>query len=279
MARPPGRPPCKKRPLLLLLLSHPRFNMAMRLLLLILSGIMVTHNVVIRAWGIGTFPSITRHLIKMGEDGVFHNSPLVDPDGKPSFLRYARTPAGRFMHILPAGLWSVIAPIQLSPTFRSKHRTAHRRMGRLFIALSVSMSFGLVAIVKSGASKLDEITVPWATLLLTLNAYFLAAALLAVYHARGKRMAKHRVWILRHVAMGYSVHLQRLLGGLTWNVFPYIIDGYNDHTLEGSRLRSTVFGSYFVIAVAISLASMEVWLHHTSSSGTVLHTESKAKTI
>ncbi|CAN0510963.1 unnamed protein product, partial [Scytosiphon promiscuus] len=54
------------------------------------------------------------------------------------------------MHILPAGLWSVIAPIQLSPTFRSKHRTAHRRMGRLFIALSVSMSFGLVPMIKSG---------------------------------------------------------------------------------------------------------------------------------
>ena len=66
---------------------------------------------------------------------------------------------GRFMHILPAGLWSVIAPMQLSPTFRSKHRTAHRRMGRLFIAMSVSMSIGIVPIVIRGANKLDEQTV------------------------------------------------------------------------------------------------------------------------
>lgn len=64
-----------------------------------------------------------------------------------------------------------------------------------------------------------------------------------------------RVWILRHVAMGYSVHLQRLLGGLTWNVFPYIIDGYNDHTLEGSRLRSTVFGSCEVYVRSFFLRS------------------------
>lgn len=60
------------------------------------------------------------------------------------------------MHILPAGLWSVIAPLQLSPTFRTKHRTAHRRLGRLFIFMSASMSFGLVPLVLSGASKVRE---------------------------------------------------------------------------------------------------------------------------
>ena len=64
--------------------------------------------------------------------------------------------AGRLMHFLPAGLWSVIAPIQLSPTFRSEHRTAHRRMGRLFIAMSVSIAIGVVPLVMSGATKLDE---------------------------------------------------------------------------------------------------------------------------
>ena len=60
MTRPPWSPPCKRRPLLLVLLGHPKFNMAMRLLLLVMSGIMVYHNVIVRSWGIGTFPSITR---------------------------------------------------------------------------------------------------------------------------------------------------------------------------------------------------------------------------
>ncbi|CAN0506718.1 unnamed protein product, partial [Ectocarpus sp. 8 AP-2014] len=54
------------------------------------------------------------------------------------------------MHILPAGLWSVVAPLQLSPSFRAKHRTAHRRLGRLFIFMSVSMAVGVVPIVLSG---------------------------------------------------------------------------------------------------------------------------------
>lgn len=57
------------------------------------------------------------------------------------------------MHILPAGLWSVIAPLQLSPTFRARHRTAHRRLGRLFISMSASIAFGLVPLMLSGVTK------------------------------------------------------------------------------------------------------------------------------
>lgn len=65
--------------------------------------------------------------------------------------RYIHT-AGRFMHMLPAGLWSVIAPLQLSPTFRAKHRTTHRRLGRLFILMSTSISLGVVPIVFNEAN-------------------------------------------------------------------------------------------------------------------------------
>lgn len=43
--------------------------------------------------------------------------------------------------------------------------------------------------------------------------------------------------------MGYTVHLQRLLGYLTWGFWPVLIPGYTDFTPEGFRLRSIVFGS------------------------------------
>lgn len=33
----------------------------------------------------------------------------------------------------------------------------------------------------------------------------------------------------------------------------------------------------FIVAVVISVASMEVWLHHTSSSGALLHADTKTK--
>ncbi|CAN0027446.1 unnamed protein product, partial [Ectocarpus sp. 6 AP-2014] len=108
--------------LVLGVLEHRRFSTAMWSMLMLLSFIMVVHNLVLQTWGIGTFPSITRRIEAQGEQGFYRSSPLFDAEGKPSFLAYARTPAGRFMHILPAGLWSVIAPLQLSPSFRAKHR-------------------------------------------------------------------------------------------------------------------------------------------------------------
>ncbi|CAB1096872.1 unnamed protein product [Ectocarpus sp. CCAP 1310/34] len=107
------------------------------------------------------------------------------------------------MHILPAGLWSVIAPQQLSPSFRAKHRTAHRRLGRLFILMSVSIALGLVPLVLSvapttPASKTtlgpSALIVDWSDgrESLVFSGYFLVTGLLAVHHARNKGFADHR---------------------------------------------------------------------------------------
>ncbi|CBJ26363.1 conserved unknown protein [Ectocarpus siliculosus] len=252
--------------LMLGVLEHRRFSTAMWSMLMLLSFIMVVHNLVFRSWGIGTFPSITRRIEALGEQGTFsRSSPLIDAEGKPSILAYARTPAGRVMHILPAGLWSVIAPLQLSPSFRAKHRTAHRRLGRLFIFMSVSISLGLVPLVLSGAPT----TPNWSNgrESLVFAGYFLVTGLLAVHHARNKRFADHRVWMLRHVAMGYSVHMQRLLGHLTWWMFPLLMPGYTDFTNGGKELRANVFISYFFVGLALTVGPMEVWLRHTSPSG------------
>ncbi|CAM9434853.1 unnamed protein product [Scytosiphon promiscuus] len=196
------------------------------------------------------------------------NTPLFDAEGKPTFLAYDRTPVGRFMHILPAGLWSVIAPLQLSPTFRAKHRTAHRRLGRLFILMSISMSFGIVAIVRSGASFVRKSAIVDAGLLL-FAAYFLVTGLLATVRARQRRYADHRVWVLRHVAMGYSAHVQRLLAVLSWWALPLVVPGYTDLTTEGALLRSDIFMLYFLTGVVLSVGGMEIWLRHTSPSGVV----------
>lgn len=54
----------------------------------------------------------------------------------------------RFLHIFPAGLWSLIAPLQLSERFRSKNRTAHRYLGRFFVAMSMSIGIGLIPLVQ-----------------------------------------------------------------------------------------------------------------------------------
>ncbi|CAM9951603.1 unnamed protein product [Ectocarpus sp. 12 AP-2014] len=263
-----GGQPAGERLMMLGVLKHRRFSTAIWSMLMLLSFIMVGHNLVLQTWGIGTFPSITRRIEAQGEQGFYKSTPLFDAEGKPSFLAYARTPAGRFMHILPAGLWSVIAPLQLNPSFRAKHRTAHRRLGRLFIFMSVSISLGLIPLVLNVAPKTPDSRGGSGALLFA--GYFLVTGLLAVHHARNKRFAHHRVWMLRHVAMGYSVHMQRLLGHLTWWMFPLLMPRFTELTNDGMELRARVFALYFVAGVALTVGPMEVWLRHTSPSGKVL---------
>lgn len=66
--------------------------------------------------------------------------------------------------------------------------------------------------------------------------------------------------MLRHVAMGYSVHLLRVLGPLTFGFCPALIPGYTDHSPEGIRLRSLVFESCEIchIRFAISLPPYDI---------------------
>ncbi|CBJ26364.1 conserved unknown protein [Ectocarpus siliculosus] len=251
----------------------PWLSKAIWSLFLLLSCIMVFHNVVLRSWGIGSFASITTQVVRQGEQGFFRSTPLYDAEGKPSFLAYARTPAGRFMHILPAGLWSVIAPLQLNPSFRAKHRTAHRRLGRLFIFMSVSMALGVVPIVLSGASLIRR-SVAVDGGLFTLAAYFLATGVLAATHARSKRFADHRIWILRHVAMGYAAHVQRLLAALSWWAIPLVAPAkYTELSPEGALLRGDVFGGYFLVSIVLCVGLMEMWLRHTTTASGTLREE------
>lgn len=49
-----------------------------------------------------------------------------------------------------------------------------------------------------------------------------------------------RLWILRHIAVGYASHLQRLMG-LSWKFLGGVVPGYNDHTEAGSDLRGRIF--------------------------------------
>eukprot|EP00752_Nemacystus_decipiens_P002559 g2400.t1 len=219
---------------------------------LLLSSVMVFFNVYLQHWGIGTLDSVSRWVEQRGEAGCYDSTPFIDAQGKPSILEYARSPAGRLMHILPAGLWSVIAPLQLSPTLRARHPAAHRRLGRLFMFMSASIAIGVFPLIVSGASSFRRSAFVDGSMF-AFAAYFLGTGLLAVQCARRKRFSDHRVWILRHVAMGYSVHLQRLVAFPTYWILPCVIPGYTELSANGELLRGDSLLMYFYASVALSV--------------------------
>lgn len=71
---------------------------------------------------------------------------------------------------------------------------------------------------------------------LVLFCFFLV---LLRFFVRG--MLYFRVWILRHVAMGYSVHLQRFFINCSLGYVARTVPNYHDITEEGSDVRGFVF--------------------------------------
>lgn len=51
----------------------------------------------------------------------------------------------------------------------------------------------------------------------------------------------NRLWILRHLAMGYSVHVQRLLMILTVDFLPLLVADYNALTEAAAQVRYDIF--------------------------------------
>lgn len=121
-------------------------------------------------------------------------------------------------HILPSAVWSLIIPIQLHPGIRSKYRTLHRWSGYVFVFTSLLMAYGVWVILdrKLGFEQHSFANLPSngldsSLLLLTLTLYFVGTLLWAVRSARNGRIADHQHAMIRHVASGIWIAVQRIL--------------------------------------------------------------------
>lgn len=160
----------------------------------------------------------------------------MDPQFVPphTVLKWELYPVVRFTHSLPAGLWAALLPLQLSPTLRARKLALHRWLGRLFFLAAASMSFGVAVILyrNIGSEHHDYPSVPlnhsqsllwmepsplirgqliltWAERLFTC--WFCATALLSLSAARAGRITAHQRWLYRHMALGLSSAVQRVL--------------------------------------------------------------------
>ena len=129
----------------------------------------------------------------------------------------------QFTHIVPAAIWAAIVPFQLHPTWRHRHRKLHRILGYVFVITALPIAAGIGFIVQRKLTntydfpddnlppqnKLLDVGNPPGLALLAL--WFAGTALYAAHLARTKRYQEHKYWIIRHVAGGSFVALQRFL--------------------------------------------------------------------
>ena len=142
--------------------------------------------------------------------------------------KYAGHTAVHLTHVLPGAIWAGLVPFQLHPTLRQRRPRLHRIAGYIFVAISLLMAVGVFIILqrnllfehyfdvppndeKDAFSILLQLLPPTQEFLSCLALYHMGTMVAAIGAARKQRFAQHRQWMIRHVASGIWVALQRLL--------------------------------------------------------------------
>ena len=154
----------------------------------------------------------------------------VNPPGSVLFpegiTKYQHETLVQWTHILPGAIWAAVVPIQLHPAIRLQYRTLHRTLGYLFLVTAIVMSYGILVILLKHLTFEDHFAkllqyAPDSTLslvaifnkvaILALALYFPGTAVVAVRAATQGRTVVHQYTLLRHVAAGLWVAIQRVL--------------------------------------------------------------------
>ena len=168
-------------------------------------------------------------------------------------------------HQLPAALWSAAVPFQLHPASRSTYPHLHRLVGRALLAISGLMMYGVWLIDQQGLhyhindfTSLDPgaastfIFFDHVPRLEPAAGYFIVTGLMALVSARRRQIAAHRVWVMRHVAGGLWVGLQRMLIGLAHMVLRRFAD------TRQPALQKSIFGDSAYLAILLSIIMAEL---------------------
>lgn len=191
---------------------------------------------------------------------------LMDENGLLPGEKYSQNPfVSYILHIIPALLWPVLSILQFSTIARITFPFIHRFLGYTFLVLSFSIGIsGLLLIFYELAfihDRKTELTNPlslsYATIFMTPT--FIYYGGMAVYYAKKKNFKKHRNFIIRHVSVGYSVVVMRLVLMLISVIFEHVLR-YPVKYLESVEVKKYLFAYSMWIAIVICAVSAELYI-------------------
>jgi hypothetical protein len=225
------------------------------------------------AFWIFIFPSTFR-ASPSNDYGMFLEKTMnMSPFRSSLMTKYKSHPAVQFLHILPAGAWSVCMPLQLTPAIRKSFPTLHRLVGWVS-AVSSTLLFVSVFIIQH--RKLDYIDSEYAleftsfleraasapalyntflSLLLRMVpcftsisvVWFMVCMIAALRCILRRDVHSHRIWMIRHVGSGLGVAVQRCI------VLVCARDGMTS-TDQMLRFTEGIYVGFFLSTLAAEVA-------------------------
>ncbi|MCU1259266.1 MAG: putative rane protein [Bryobacterales bacterium] len=175
---------------------------------------------------------------------------LLNPSQTPRFAAaaamdagFARHPTLTLLHILPAGLFLALMPLQFVRRIRVKHLGWHRRSGRLVLILGAIV--GLSALVMSYTTSIGGANETAATTLFAI--LFLVFLALGFWNIRRRRVARHREWMIRAFGVALGIATTRPIVGAFF--------------AAGRLSPREFFGIAFWLGFTLTLLGAESWIH------------------
>lgn len=169
----------------------------------------------------------------------------VEEQNRRMLGKFNRVPTVTLLHVVPAALFMLLAPLQFSRRIRSRHRRWHRWSGRALVALALPIGlsglfFGLV-MPFAGLRESSAIAL--------FGALFLFATGRAFVAIRARDVERHREWMIRMFAVAIGVSVVRLVGSV-WAAI----------TLQGP---DAWFGYSVWTGFGVTVAAAELWIRRT----------------
>lgn len=197
------------------------------------------------------------------------------PNGLPVVDAWTPLPWFRQLHThwLVTMTWLIVAPLQLASLGGTKlfSRKWHRWLGYVFAFCSSCIAMGLMEIIGSGRVYGQP---HWLAMVINISkvSYFVMSLILAVwwYSPRRRSLSKskmqlelqHKMWILRHVTMGYTVAFQRFLMFVVGPLLHAAVAMINLPQFDAERMLTSIeiqqwYNVTSVVAVVVPFLLME----------------------
>jgi uncharacterized membrane protein len=162
---------------------------------------------------------------------------------------FARYPVLTLLHILPALVFAVLAPLQFSQPLRERYLRWHRLNGRILLVCGLVV--GVTALVMSfGMPAIGGVNQATATTFFAI--FFLIALGKAYRHILRGEVTQHREWMIRTFSIALAVATIR----------PIIAVFFATSRFSGLTPYE-FFGIAFWIGFVLHLIVAEVWINRT----------------
>jgi hypothetical protein len=161
--------------------------------------------------------------------------------------RFSQEASLTLAHIIPGLLFVLLLPFQFARSFRQRHLTLHRWMGRFLVALGLIIGITALALGRHPVGgSLESAAVYF------YDGFFMVALAIAFIRARRREIASHREWMIRANAILLGIATTRPVMGLFFATSP----------LTGLAPQQ-FFGIAFWIGFTLTYLAGEAWIRHT----------------